>query len=64
MVTAEQAAGNVKKTKKALKAAGKQLKSAVKLVTKQRGKKITPATADAILAALNVLPPLLTALTP
>jgi cysteine-rich repeat protein len=64
VLTAEQAAGNTKKTKKALRAAGKQLKAAVKLVTKQRGKKIQAPTADAILAALNVLPPLLTALTP
>jgi hypothetical protein len=33
-------------------------------VTKQRGKKIEAATADALLAALNILPPLLTGLTP
>jgi hypothetical protein len=33
-------------------------------VTKQRGKKIAPATADAILGALNVLPPILSGLTP
>jgi hypothetical protein len=64
MVTAEQAVGNAKKTKKALRAARKQLNGAVKFVTRKRGKQIAPQTADALLAALNVLPPLLTALTP
>lgn len=64
VLAAEQAGGNAKKLKKALRAANKQLKGAVRLVTKQRDKKITAPTADAVLAALNVLPPLLSALTP
>jgi cysteine-rich repeat protein len=64
VLAAEQAGGNVKKVKKALKVAGKQLKGVIKLVTKQRGKKIGPSLADAVLAQLSPLPPVLTALTP
>jgi hypothetical protein len=64
VLAAEQAGGNTKKVKKSLKAAGKQLKGIVNLVTKQRGKKIGPTLADAILAQLSPLPPVLTALTP
>jgi hypothetical protein len=64
VLAAEQASGNVKKVKKALKVAGKQLKGVIKLVTKQRGKKIGPSLADAVLAQLSPLPPVLTALTP
>lgn len=59
-----EAASTPKKAKKSLKGAAKQIKAATKLVTKQRGKKIDPAAADAILAALNVLPPILGGLTP
>jgi hypothetical protein len=63
LATAE-AATTPKKTRKALKVAGKQIAGAVRLTTKQRGKKITPATADAVLGALNVLPPIVGALNP
>ena len=60
IVAASQAGGNVKKVKKSIKAARRQLQATIRLVTKQRGKKITAATADAILAALDPLGPLLT----
>ena len=36
----------------------------MKFITKQRGKKITPPTADAITSALGTLPPLLAGVTP
>jgi cysteine-rich repeat protein len=58
------AGDNAKKVRKALKAAARQINAIVRLVTKQRGKKIAPATADEILAALNVIPPLLKGFTP
>jgi cysteine-rich repeat protein len=64
LLAADQAGDNAKKARKALKAAARQIRATVKFVTKQRGKKIATATADAILQALNVLPPLLTGLTP
>jgi cysteine-rich repeat protein len=64
VLSADHAAGNVKKVRKALKAAGRQVQGVMKLVAKQRGKKIAPATADALTEALTVLPPILTAVTP
>jgi len=64
LLAASQPGASVKKVRKALKAAGRQLNAATKLVTKQRGKKIKAPAADAILAALAPLPPLLVQLTP
>ncbi len=64
LLAADQAGSNAKRVRKALKAAGRQLKAAIRLVTKQRGKGISPAKADEILAALNPLPPLVAAVTP
>ena len=54
----------VKKVRKSLKVAGKQLGAATRLVTKQRGKKIPAASADAILTALSPLPALIVGVTP
>jgi hypothetical protein len=64
LLAADQAGDNAKKARKALKAAGRQLRATAKFVMKQRGKKISTATGDALLNALNVLPPLLSGLTP
>ena len=55
---------SVKKVRKALKVAGKQLAAATRLVNKQRGKKIPAPAADTILGRLAPLPPLLLSLTP
>jgi cysteine-rich repeat protein len=54
----------VKKVRRALKIAGKQLGAATKLVTKQRGKKIPADSADAMLSALSPLPALIVGVTP
>jgi cysteine-rich repeat protein len=54
----------VKKVRKALKVASKQLGAATKLVTKQRGKKIPADAADAMLSALSPLPALIVGVTP
>jgi cysteine-rich repeat protein len=62
-LAAEQAT-KPKQVRAALRGARRQVQATVRLVTKQRGKKIAPATADAILAALDLLPPVLTGLLP
>jgi len=62
--TASAAGLPVKKVRKALKVAGKQLGAATKLVTKQRGKKIPADSADAMLSALSPLPALIVGVTP
>jgi cysteine-rich repeat protein len=64
VIAAAQGAGNSKKVRKALKAANRQLQATVRLVNKQRGKKITQPTATAIVDALNVLPSLIAPLIP
>jgi hypothetical protein len=61
---ASQPGASVKKVRKALKVAGKQLAAATRLVNKQRGKKIPAPAADAILGALAPLPPLILSLVP
>jgi len=64
LLAAEQAGGNAKKARKSLKAAGRAIQAVVRLVGKQRGKKIAPTVADAVLAALNAVPPILTSMAP
>jgi cysteine-rich repeat protein len=64
LLAADQAGSNAKKAKKALKAAGRQLQAAIRLAMKQRGKGIKAATADALLAALQPIPGLVSAVTP
>ena len=64
LIAAEQAGSNTKKTGKSLKAAGRMIRGTIRLVTKQRAKKIAAPLADDILAALGALPPLLGGLTP
>jgi hypothetical protein len=64
LTAASQPGANVKKVRKALKVANRQLAAASRLVTKQRGKKIPAEAADAILSALAPLPPLILALMP
>jgi hypothetical protein len=62
--SADHAAGNTKKIRKSLKAAGRQLQATIRFVTKMRGKKITPGTADTLVGVLTPLPPLVAGLTP
>src|SRR5262249_61702859 len=64
LLAADQAAGNTKKIRKALKVAGRQLQAAINLAANQRGKGIAPASADALRDALQPIPDLVTAVTP
>lgn len=53
------AEGNARKAAKALRIATQRVAAAQRFVTKQRGKKITAETADALQSALGALPPAL-----
>ncbi len=64
ILAADQARGNAKKVRKAIKVANRQIHATSTYVGKQSGKKISSATAHAILDALGVLSPLLSALAP